>query len=462
MQYLTRDVPERLQRQQQHIRDNNLETPIYPQVLKSHNQTHSGSRTPLRDNDSPPSTFTDSKNNPFIASSGNPSPTHNSGASSPPSNIDNATFTALVQQVTTMREQLASLLAEKDIQQRTYSASASVSPGVPPPPPPPPLFPETPSSKMRTPPVNEATRSMARVLNELSTSKVQLRKTGSPFLSRISSAVDSSPNSKFSRVVFRSRMEKVLDKYSGDSDTGSTAPLSLVSHLRGPSNGTDLKGCVSQPLDRVTPETPSKRGTQPIFQEPEEEGELSWPSPGTVMRADSRLEVAVKDISRKVNGNEKSTAVLRSSSGMKTKQAENEADYETPKAHPLVESKRKWTSRSSYTTETKPTDGITTARINSTGNAAGSEGMPEGSVELSVENDIFGRERSGPRLDSNKRPHRPARPRSMVLSRSMTDPTTSHNSGIFSAATPTMTIADKERERQWFLESDMDGWKVAQ
>jgi hypothetical protein len=30
------------------------------------------------------------------------------------------------------------------------------------------------------------------------------------------------------------------------------------------------------------------------------------------------------------------------------------------------------------------------------------------------------------------------------------------------AATPTMTIAEKEKERQWFLESDMDGWKVAQ
>ncbi|KAG0270870.1 hypothetical protein BGZ95_001401 [Linnemannia exigua] len=363
--------------------------------------------------------------------------------------------------------QLASLLAEKEMHQRIYSAPASLSPGVPPPPPPPPLFPQTPSSKMRTPPVNEATRSMAMVLNELSTSKVQLRKTDSPFLSRISSAIDSSPNSKFSRVVFKSRLDMISDKYSGNSTRGSTAPLSLVSHLRGPSNGTNLNGSASPLLDKVKLETPVKRGIQPGFQEPgveREEEELTWPSPGTVRQADSRLEVAAKDLSRKQDGKEQGAVISRSSGELKTKRAEDKADYGTPKAHNLVEGKRKWTSRTSYTTEAESREVTPATATNGSNAGAESEDMTSlSSGGLSTESSIFGRERSGPRLDDNNtRPRRPARPRSMVLSRSMTDPTTLHSSGGVSTATPTMTIADKEKERQWFLESDMDGWKVAQ
>ncbi|KAG0376425.1 hypothetical protein BGX24_007773 [Mortierella sp. AD032] len=461
---LTRDEPERQQYQQKHNRDNNPEAPIYPQTLTSRSRTHSGNRKQARVvDDSPPAAFTDSVNNPFIASSGNPSPAQESRTPSPSSNIDNASFTALVQQVTAMREQLASLLAEKEIHQRTYSAPASLSPGAPPPPPPPPPFPQTPSSKMRTPPVNEATRSMAMVLNELSTSKVHLRKTDSPFLSRISSAIDSSPNSRFSRVVFRSRLDMISDNYSGSSATGSTAPLSLVSHLRGPSNGTSLNGSASQPLDRMPLGTPVKRGIQPIFQEPEEEEEeeLSWPSPGTVRQADSRLEVAAKSLSQKQDGMEQA-AVSSRSGGLKTKRAEDKADYGTPRAHNLVEGKRKWTSRTSCTTETEIGEVTPAAGTNVANARAESEEVILSSGALSMEGGVFGRERSGPRLDdNNKRHRRPARPRSMVLSRSMTDPTTLHSSSGISTATPTMTIADKEKERQWFLESDMDGWKVA-
>ncbi|KAF9133965.1 hypothetical protein BGW39_008452 [Mortierella sp. 14UC] len=286
--------------------------------------------------------------------------------------------------------------------------------------------------------------------------------TRSPFLSRISSAVDSSPNSKFSRVVFRSRMDMVSDKYSGDSATGSTAPLSLVNHLRGPNNGTNLEGSRPQPLDRVPPETPSMSEVQPIFQEPEEE-ELSWPSPETVRRADSRLEVAAMDISQKQNGNEQAVALSRGNGGLNTRRTEDETEEcEAPKAHALVEGKRKWTSRASHTTDTEPREVTPKARTNSAA-GSGSEDVTLGGSGSSMENGIFGRGHSGPRLDdSNKRPQRPARPRSMALSRSMTDPTTSHSSGFISAATPIMTIADKEKERQWFLESDMDGWRVAQ
>ncbi|KAF9121928.1 hypothetical protein BGX30_002305 [Mortierella sp. GBA39] len=454
------DAPKSRQQQPRKQRDNGPQTALYPQ-----SSTNSPNRTPTENGvttkvvDSPPSAFTDSKNNPFIASSGRNSPTQDTRTPSPTTNVDNATLSALI-------EQLASLMAEKQGQYRTHSAPASVSPGIPPPPPPPPLFPGTPSSKMRTPPVNEATRSMQRVLNELNSSKVQLRKTGSPFLSRISSAIDSSPNSKFSRVVFKSRMDMVSDKYPGSSITGSTAPLSLVNHLRGPSTGTNLEESTSQSVEKPPAETPVKRRVQLIYQEPEEEKEereLSWPSPGTVRRADSRLEMAAKDLSRNKSDREQAATMSRSSDGLTTRSTDDQASKKegrlgsttpTPKSHHLVESKRKWAPRISQPSETEPREIAQTKSSVITGAAelslGGSGSLMDGG------GGVFRRERSGPRLDdNNKRPRPPSRPRSMVLSRSMTDPTTLHS-------TPTMTTAEKEKERQWFMESDMDSWKVAQ
>lgn len=460
------NAPKRQQQQPRKRLDNGPEKALYPQ-----SSTNSRNRTPTENGDhtkvvdSPPSAFTDSKNNPFIASSERNSPTHDTRTPSPATNVDNATLSALIEQVSTMREQLASLMAEKQGQYRIHSESASVSPGIPPPPPPPPpIFPGTPSSTLRTPPVNEATRSMQRVLNELNTSKVQLRKTGSPFLSRISSAIDSSPNSKFSRVVFRSRMDMVSDKYTGSSITGSTAPLSLVSHLRGPSTATDLKESTSKPVEKAPAEIPVKRRVQPVYQEPEEEEkELSWPSPGTVRRADSRLEIAVKDLTREKANKEQATTMSRSSDGLKARSTDDQTSKKegrlgsttpTPKPHHLVESKRKWAPRVSQPSETEPREMAQTASSAIVGTAELSLGG--GASVMNGSGGVFGRERSGPRLDdNNKRPRRPSRSRSMVLSRSMTDPTTLHS-------TPTLTTADKEKERQWFLESDMDSWKVAQ
>lgn len=100
------DAPKRQQQQPWKRRDNGPETALYPQ-----SSTNSRSRTPTENGvhtkvvDSPPSTFTDSKNNPFIASSGRNSPTQDTRAPSPTTNVDNATLNALIEQVSTMREQ---------------------------------------------------------------------------------------------------------------------------------------------------------------------------------------------------------------------------------------------------------------------------------------------------------------------------------------------------------------------
>ncbi|KAG0064814.1 hypothetical protein BGZ89_008834 [Linnemannia elongata] len=449
---LVNGTPKQQQQPTRKRRENGPETALYPQSsTNSRNKTSTENGVPTKVVDSPPSAFTDSKNNPFIASSGRSSPTHDTRTPSPTTNVDNATLSALIEQVSTMREQ---------------ATPASIGPGIPPPPPPPPLFPGTPSSKLRTPPVNEATRSMQRVLNELSTSKVQLRKTGSPFLSRISSAIDSSPNSKFSRVVFKSRMDMASEKYTGSSIAGSTAPLSLVSRLRGPNTGTNLEESILQSVEKAPAETPMKRRVQPIYQEPEEEEEgreLSWPSPRTVRRADSRLEMAAKDLTRNKSNREQAATLSQSSDGLTTRSAEDQTSKKegrlgptapTPKSHHLLESKRKWAPRISQPSGTEPREIVQTT---SSAIAGAAELSLDGGGSLMDDGSgVFGRERTGPRLnDNSKRPRRPSRPRSMVLSRSMTDPTTLHSA-------PTMTTAEKEKERQWFLESDMESWKVAQ
>ncbi|KAF9090752.1 hypothetical protein BGX29_011303 [Mortierella sp. GBA35] len=257
----------------------------------------------------------------------------------------------------------------------------------------------------------------------------------------------------------------VSDKFSGSNTTGSTAPLSLVSHLRGPSNGTSLAGLTSQSaITKGSPEAPVKHGTNTIYQEPkEEEEELSWPSPGTVRRADSRLDMAAKDLSRSNHDRKQATAGSRLIGALASRNTEVKDEDEdeeqlrsttpAPRVNP-VEGKRKWTSRASLTTDVDPPRRIV-SMTSGAGIGAG-ESILEGGG-LIMDGASFGRERTGPRLDdSNKRPRRPARPRSMVLSRSMTDPTALHSS------TPSMSIADKEKARQWFLESDMDGWKVGQ
>ncbi|KAF9929342.1 hypothetical protein FBU30_001703 [Linnemannia zychae] len=411
----------------------------------------------------------DDIDNPFIVSSNQPSLKQETQISSP-STIDSATLSDLVQQVTTMREQLAALLAEKE-SQRFYSTVTSISPGgmPPPPPPPPPLLLETPSSKLRTPPVNEATRSMQRVLNELSTSKIHLRKTGSPFLSRISAAVDSSPNSKFSRVIFKSRMDKLPDKFSENSNIGSIAPLSLVSHLRGSNNGTNSIDPASRISDADVPETPTKRKSRPIYQEPEEEKVvLDWPSPRTVKRADSRLDIAAKEISHTKYNKKLSVQAIGNNGVLKIKKIERgtgnpgklmNSGLTEAKSSQVLESKRKFNYHSYHNTETEVKETVSKSEKNS------EVDIQESLVgrDEAISDNVFGRERSGPRLEnSNKRPKRPTRPQSAILSRSMTDPTTINSSSSLFTTIPMTTDADKERERQWFLESDIDGWKVAQ
>ncbi|KAF9967309.1 hypothetical protein BGZ70_010004 [Mortierella alpina] len=104
---------------------------------------------------------------------------------------------------------------------------------------------------------------MQNVLRELSSSKVQLRKTGSPYVSRISSAVDGSTSSKYTSVAVRSIHESKTPK---DED---------FSYL---------------------PKTPSKKSR---LDPSSALMNLDWPSPDTVQRADSRLDRAAEELATK-------------------------------------------------------------------------------------------------------------------------------------------------------------------
>ncbi|KAI8362955.1 hypothetical protein B0O80DRAFT_492136 [Mortierella sp. GBAus27b] len=124
----------------------------------------------------------------------------------------------LQQELAVIKEQLRSLVsARQDDLQRAQPSPSYENSREPPPPPP---GPSSIGSKRWAPPQNQATQRMNSVLQELSSSTVQLRKTGSPFVSRISSAVDCSSSSEFTSVAVRSR---------NDSQTSTNGALRVDS-----------------------------------------------------------------------------------------------------------------------------------------------------------------------------------------------------------------------------------------
>ncbi|KAI7821380.1 hypothetical protein BC939DRAFT_455840 [Gamsiella multidivaricata] len=175
----------------------------------------------------------DSLNNPFVTSRG-PSPLpsmfmdaspeqhfrHSTGSTS----IESEKLNELQQELAAIKEQLRSLVsAREDEQYRLQYSPIRTSSPVPPPPPPPSSLGQ---SRKWTPLHSDATRSMQNVLKELSSSKIQLRKTGSPFVSRISSQIDDPSSSKYTSVAIRSKSES--DTPSKDTSTLSPTDVSSV------------------------------------------------------------------------------------------------------------------------------------------------------------------------------------------------------------------------------------------
>ncbi|KAG9321983.1 hypothetical protein KVV02_008308 [Mortierella alpina] len=248
---------------------------IYPGPPAFHTRSTSESRRVARVTPALDAPTTDSLDNPFVTSR-EPSPVPSSfadittpdsrtrqtaGTSSPA--LENDTVNEMRQELAAIKQLVASLVSAREVDlHRANSSPAHLN--SPPPAPPPPPSQGTPStSKKWAPPVSQATQSMQNVLRQLSSSKVQLRKTGSPYFSRISSAVDSSDSSKYTSVAVRSIHEPKTPK---DED---------FNHL---------------------PKTPSKKSR---LDPSSTHMNLNWPSPDTVQRADSRLDRAAEELATK-------------------------------------------------------------------------------------------------------------------------------------------------------------------
>ncbi|KAF9284019.1 hypothetical protein BGZ68_004948 [Mortierella alpina] len=252
-------------------------TTIYPGSPAFHTRSTSESRREARPTPAVGAPPTDLLDNPFVTSR-EPSPVPSSfadvvtpnasalqtTATSSPA-LENDTVNEMRQELAAIKELVASLVSAREVDlHRANSSPAHLNSPPPPPPPPPSQGTSTPiMSKKWALPATQATQSMQNVLRELSSSKVQLRKTGSPYVSRISSAVDSSDSSKYTSVAVRSIHEPKTPK---DED---------YTYL---------------------PKTPSKKGR---LGPSSTQMNLDWPSPDTVQMADSRLDLAAEELAAK-------------------------------------------------------------------------------------------------------------------------------------------------------------------
>lgn len=327
---------------------------------------------------------------------------------SAPSTVDNERFNKLQQELAAIKEQLASLVsARKEDMQRAQN------PGSPPPPPPPPSFsalstPGLISAKKWSIPQHEATVSMQKVLKELSSSTMRLRKTGSPFLkeSRPSTAsittaiaidsVNTTPTSK--TMGIESPYPKTPTRIRRAQNTTAT-PLSSLSITSTP-KGKDLSVMSAADV------------------------ELRWPSPATIQRADAKLDTAAAAM------NNRSSLNSRTDLGsVMTNDPEADPELRSLSSAPSNDNKRKLSDSASGSASALP--------------------------------------RSGPVMDESQRKQRPIRPRS-VLQRSLTDPTMVSQAedqhlpkSGGKQVSFTASNSDKQAdERKWYLESDTDGWRV--
>ncbi|KAG0344881.1 hypothetical protein BG004_004113 [Podila humilis] len=388
------------------------------------------------------------------------------------STADNERFNKLQQELAVIKEQLASLVSarQEDIQR---ARSDVLLPGTPPPPPPPPPPPTSSSSSTSTSvpglilakkwsiPQSEAALSMQSVLNELSSSTRRLRQTDSPFLkeAKAKAPLDST-DSIISQLVDDGSAQDSSSypttptpiRRSGVSRTNPTTPTPI--RRSGVSSAIPtFETLGSTTLLSRTASTPSTEKKQAIMTDAEME--LRWPSPGTIHRADARLDSVAAKLKHPFN------IQKRSASTMETK------------------------------TMTRPDEPPPPARSLSVGmngggrNSAGAT-VPKTSMHV----------RSGPMMDNSQTKQRPVPQRSSnQLHRSQTDPTrqtfdarkdhrqlqaakdkqqqeqqqaslidpsltiesTSVNSDIRAAK----VAAEQDHERKWYLESDMDSWRVS-
>ncbi|KAF9996419.1 hypothetical protein BGZ79_009851 [Entomortierella chlamydospora] len=265
--------------------------------------------------------------------------------------------------------------------------------------------------------------------------------------SRISSAVDGSPSSKYTRLSIRSR-EELENQLEDDSTSNPPSPLANIQH---PTKNLIAKSHSSA----TTPEIPVKSsdfssGT---------DVDLQWPSPETLERADSRLDTASKDLAKNWKRRTVISVLVPKIHGGEVTDDLKPLGLASPPslsgAPSAPEGKRKRTgtigSEDNNTNETTPT--------------APSSRDPISIVDIKSQD----RPRSGPQLAGNKKP-RPVRIRSPTLHRSMTDPTqlTHHLQSLAAIGAGSAgkrvsfqpSAEDKEQERQWFRESDTDSWRV--
>ncbi|KAF9114609.1 hypothetical protein BGX27_010365 [Mortierella sp. AM989] len=404
----------------------------------------------------PSTTVNDSLNNPFLDSRGpSPLPSFNTlsdtnlGSSTQTNQVENEKLNELQQELAAIKEQLASLVsARKDDLERAYSSPTYPSNSAPPPPPPPPTS-NLAMSKRWTPPHSAASLSMQNVLKELSSSKVQLRRTGSPFVSRISSAIDSSSSSKYTSLAIRSK-DELKDRFEDSFKSSPRSPLMSIQYpkKRQPENSISTK----------KPSTPAKSSNQSS----ETDVDLYWPSPKTLERADSILDMAVKDLAENSSDRERDPILSAIHIGELTDEPMLQEPASLPslksKASSAPEGKRKWTGTNAE--GDKDTNEATSISFSS-----------NGVVVSTLDFESQGRPRSGPQLLGNKKP-RSARARPPILHRSMTDPAhlkqyrrlqpppevEANNAG--KRVSFRSSAGNKEQERQWFRESDMDSWRV--
>ncbi|KAF9433175.1 hypothetical protein BGZ76_009799 [Entomortierella beljakovae] len=410
-------------------------SPIYPEPSLSRKESLLSSKSP-----SPPypSAIANVDNTPFLDSrESSPLPSINRTSpelkrrTSVQSNLaENDKLSELQQELAVIKQQLASLVsARKEDMER---ANLSPGPSAPPPPPPPPSSLATP--KKWSPPHSAASLSMQNVLKELSSSKVQLRKTGSPFISRISSAVESSPSSKYTSLSIRSK-----DIPDSDLDAIPRSPLANIKRL------------IKKP-QAIKNDTLTRKN------EPSAEIDLgiSWPSTKTLEEADSRLDKAAKNLTDTNSRKSTSTVSSRSRGSHKGEYTEepepqpSEISHTVSRTSSAPEGKRKWNG------------------INILGESDASE-VAHSPKQLPSIFDFNSQDRSGPQLSGNKK-LRPTMAQSPTLHRSMTDPIqlTSQvrtmssfgntNEGKRVSFQP--PADGKEHERLWFLESDTDNWRV--
>ncbi|KAI1307206.1 hypothetical protein EDD11_004559 [Mortierella claussenii] len=304
---------------------------------------------------------------------------------------------------------------------------------------------------------------MINVLKELSSSKVQLRKTGSPFVSRISSAVEGSPSSKYTSLAIKSRSDLEAESRitAGLSPTVLSRPT--IPALRS-SSSPDSRRIGQLTAASVKPRRSASQDSEPHLSETAVD--LQWPSPTTIHRADSWLDMAAKDLTESMYNR---NLVLATS----------------PSTQPSHQQSGAEVTDDSESCDPAPST-LTLAGIQSVSDGKrkrSSSKLLEESMDIHStsipssqrSSTLEYRSGTGPRVAIDKR-SQPTRSRTLALRRSITDPSQLNPHVQFlgpqgfssiqkhvsfqSLTDGNDFVHQKDEERRWFRESDNDGWRV--